>query len=71
MTSCNLDLFYLYQKDHLAIAFFMKFTLSSEFDFDTIGLTFKLEQNGITGNLLNLLCDFQKTRVLLNEQFPD
>ena len=35
------------------------------------GLIFKLEQNGIPGNLLNLLCDFlrnRKQRVLLNGQ---
>ena len=35
------------------------------------GLIFKLKQNGISGNLLNLLCDFlrnRKQRVLLNGQ---
>ena len=33
------------------------------------GLIFKLKQNGISGNLINLLCDFlrnRKQRVLLN-----
>ena len=38
------------------------------------GLIFKLKQNGISGNLLNLLCDFlrnRKQRVLLNGQFSD
>ena len=38
------------------------------------GLTFKLKQNGISGNLLNLLCDFlrnRKQRVLLNGQVSD
>ena len=35
------------------------------------GLIFKLKQNGISGNLINLLCDFlknRKQRVLLNGQ---
>ena len=35
------------------------------------GLIFKLQQNGIFGNLLNLLCDFlrnRKQRILLNGQ---
>ena len=38
------------------------------------GLIFKLKQNGIYGNLLNLLCDFlrnRKQRVLLNGQVSD
>ena len=38
------------------------------------GLIFKLKQNGISGNLLNLLCDFlrnRKQRVLLNGQVSD
>ena len=38
------------------------------------GLIFKLKQNGISGNLLNLLCDFlrnRKQRVLLNGQISD
>ena len=38
------------------------------------GLIFKLEQNGISDNLLNLLCDFLrngKQRVLLNGQVSD
>ena len=38
------------------------------------GLIFKLKQNGISGNLLNLLCDFlrnKKQRVLLNGQVSD
>ena len=38
------------------------------------GLIFKLKQNGICGNLLNLLCDFlrnRKQRVLLNGQVSD
>ena len=38
------------------------------------GLIFKLKQNGISGNLLNLLCDFlrnRKQRVLLNRQVSD
>ena len=36
------------------------------------GIIFKLTQNGISGNLLNLLCDFlneRKQRVILNGQF--
>ena len=38
------------------------------------GLIFELKQNGIFGNLLNLLCDFlrnRKQRVLLNGQVLD
>ena len=38
------------------------------------GLIFKLKQNGISGSLLNLLCDFlrnRKQRVLLNGQVFD
>ena len=38
------------------------------------GLIFKLKQNGISGNLLNLLCDFLRNRiqrVLLNGQVSD
>ena len=38
------------------------------------GLIFRLKQNGISGNLLNLLCDFlrnRKQRVLLNGQVSD
>ena len=38
------------------------------------GLILKLKQNGISGNLLNLLCDFlrnRKQRVLLNGQVSD
>ena len=38
------------------------------------GLIFKLKQNGTSGNLLNLLCDFlrnRKQRVLLNGQVSD
>ena len=38
------------------------------------GLIFKLKQNGKSGNLLNLLCDFlrnRKQRVLLNGQVSD
>ena len=38
------------------------------------GLIFKLKQNGISDNLLNLLCDFlrnRKQRVLLNGQVSD
>ena len=38
------------------------------------GLIFKLKQNGISGNLLNLLCDFlrnRKQRVLLKWQVSD
>ena len=38
------------------------------------GLIFKLKQNGISGNLLNLLCDFlrnRKQRVLLKGQVSD
>ena len=38
------------------------------------GLIFKLKQNGISGNLINLLCDFlrnRKQRVLLNGQVSD
>ena len=38
------------------------------------GLIFKLKQNGISSNLLNLLCDFlrnRKQRVLLNGQVSD
>ena len=38
------------------------------------GLIFKLKQNSISGNLLNLLCDFlrnRKRRVLLNGQVSD
>ena len=38
------------------------------------GLIFKLKQNGISGNLLNLLCDFlrnRKQRVLLSGQVSD
>ena len=38
------------------------------------GLIFKLKQNDISGNLLNLLCDFlrnRKQRVLLNRQVSD
>ena len=38
------------------------------------GLIFKLKQNGISGNLINLLCDFlrnRKQRVLLNGQVLD
>ena len=38
------------------------------------GLIFKLKQNGISGNLLNLLCDFllnRKQRVLLNDRVSD
>ena len=37
-------------------------------------LVFKLKQNGISGNLLNLLCDFlrkRKQRFLLNGQVSD
>ena len=39
-----------------------------------VGLIFKLKQNGISGNLLNLLCDFlrnRKQRALLNGQVSD
>ena len=35
------------------------------------GIIFKLRQNGISGQLLNLLCDFlrnRKERIVLNEQ---
>ena len=38
------------------------------------GLVLKLKQNGISGNLLNLVCDFlrnRKQRVLLNGQVSD
>ena len=38
------------------------------------GLIFELKQNGISGNLRNLLCDFlknRKQRVLLNGQVSD
>ena len=38
------------------------------------GLIFKLKQNGISGDLLNFLCDFlrnRKLRVLLNGQVSD
>ena len=38
------------------------------------GLIFELKENGISGNLLNLLCDFLKNRkqkVLLNGQVSD
>ena len=38
------------------------------------GLLLKLKQNGISGNLLNLVCDFlrnRKQRVLLNGQVSD
>ena len=35
------------------------------------GLIFKLKQNGISGNLLNLLCVFRKQRILLNGQVTD
>ena len=38
------------------------------------GLIFKLKQNGISGNLLNFVCDFlrnRKQRVLLNGQVSD
>ena len=38
------------------------------------GLIFKLKQNGISGNLLNLLCDFlrnRKQKVLLNWYVSD
>ena len=37
-------------------------------------LIFKLKQNGVSGNLLNLLCDFwrnRKQKVLLNGQISD
>ena len=39
-----------------------------------VGLIFKLKQNGVSGNLLNLLCDFlrnRKQRALLNGQVSD
>ena len=52
---------------------FLDISKASEKDWHE-GLIFKLKQNGISGNLLNLLCDFlrnKKQRVLLNGQVSD
>ena len=35
------------------------------------GFIFKLKQNGISGNLLNLLCVFRKQRIMLNGKVTD